>query len=201
MLNNIKINQTLEEIVLNVNVVADVPVVFKELEEKMPKLKEFYKNEKMPIRITGKLFTDGEMKNIKKIISNELDVKVIFDDPSELLGLHAIRRTYESEIEISETKYIMSSLRSGQKEEYSGSLVIIGDVNAGAEVIAGGNITVVGTLRGVAHAGANGNIKAIITANAIEDTQIRIANLVKEINEVEEKYPIFGIDFKQIVRR
>ena len=42
MLNNIKINQTLEEIVLNVNVVADVPVVFKELEEKMPKLKEFY---------------------------------------------------------------------------------------------------------------------------------------------------------------
>ena len=201
MLNNIKINQTLEEIVLNVNVVADVPVVFKELEEKMPKLKEFYKNEKMPIRITGKLFTEGEMKNIKKIIANELDVKVIFDDPSELLGLHAIRRTYESEIEISETKYIMSSLRSGQKEEYSGSLVIIGDVNAGAEVIAGGNITVVGTLRGVAHAGANGNIKAIITANTIEDTQIRIANLVKEINEIEEKCPIFEIDFKQIVRK
>ena len=155
----------------------------------------------MPIRITGKLFTEGEMKNINKIISNELDVKVIFDDPSELLGLHAIRRTYESEIEISETKYIMSSLRSGQKEEYSGSLVIIGDVNAGAEVIAGGNITVVGTLRGVAHAGANGNVKAIITANTIEDTQIRIANLVKEINEIEEKCPIFGIDFKQIVRK
>lgn len=201
MLNNIKINQTLEEIVLNVNVVADVPDVFKELEEKMPKLKDFYKNEKMPIRITGKLFTEGEMKNINKIILNELDVKVIFDDPSELLGLHAIRRTYESEIEISETKYIMSSLRSGQKEEYSGSLVIIGDVNAGAEVIAGGNITVVGTLRGVAHAGANGNVKAIIAANTIEDTQIRIANLVKEVNEIEERCPIFGVDFKQIVRK
>ena len=71
----------------------------------------------------------------------------------------------------------------------------------GAEVIAGGNITVVGTLRGVAHAGANGNIKAIIAANTIEDTQIRIANLVKEINEIEEKSPIFGIDFKQIVRK
>lgn len=201
MLNNIKINQTLEEIVLNVNVVADVQDVMKELEEKMPKLKEFYKNEKMPIRITGKLFTQGEMKNIKKIIANEIDVKIIFDDPSELLGLHAIRRTYESEIEISETKYIMSSLRSGQREEYSGSLVIIGDVNAGAEVIAGGNITVVGSLRGLAHAGANGNIKAIISANIIEDTQIRIANQVKEINEIEEKCPIFGIDYKEIVRK
>ena len=40
MLNNIKINQTLEEIVLNVNVVADVPDVLKELEDKMPKLKD-----------------------------------------------------------------------------------------------------------------------------------------------------------------
>ena len=51
MLNNIKINQNLEEIILNVNVVSDVPDIMRELEEKMPKLKEFYKNEKMPIKI------------------------------------------------------------------------------------------------------------------------------------------------------
>lgn len=201
MLNNIKINQNLEEITLNVNVVADVPDVIKELEEKMLKLKEFYKNEKMPIRITGKLFTEGEIENIKKIINRDLDVKVIFDDPSELLGLHAIKKTYESEIEISETRYIQYSLRSGQREEYSGSLVIIGDVNSGAEVIAGGNITIVGTLRGVAHAGANGNVKAIISANLVEETQIRIANQVKEINEPEEKCPIFEIEGKEIIRK
>lgn len=201
MLNNIKINQTLEEIILNVNVVADVPDVMKELEEKLPKLKEFYKNEKMPIKITGKLFTEGEIENIKKIINRELDVKVIFDDPSELLGLHAIKKTYESEIEISETRYLQTSLRSGQREEYSGSLVIIGDVNSGAEVVAGGNITIVGTLRGVAHAGANGNIKAIVTANTVEDTQVRIANKVKEITAVEEKCPVFEIDGREIIRK
>lgn len=201
MLNNIKINQNLEEIVLNVNVVADVPDVIKELESKMPRLKEFYKNEKMPIKITGKLFTEGEIENIKKIINRDLDVKVIFDDPSELLGLHAIKKTYESEIEISETRYIQSSLRSGQREEYSGSLVIIGDVNSGAEVIAGGNITIVGTLRGVAHAGANGNIKAIISANLVGETQIRIANQVKEITMQEDRCPIFGIEDKEIVRK
>ena len=201
MLNNIKINQNLEEIILNVNVVSDVPDIMRELEEKMPKLKEFYKNEKMPIKITGKLFTEGEIENIKKIIARELDVKVIFDDPSELLGLHAIKRTYESEIEISETRYIQSSLRSGQREEYSGSIVIIGDVNSGAEVVAGGNITIVGTLRGVAHAGANGNVRAIISANLVEETQIRIANQVKEINEPEEKCPIFEIEGKEIIRK
>lgn len=201
MLNNIKINQTLEEIILNVNVVADVPDVMKELEEKLPKLKEFYKNEKMPIKITGKLFTEGEIENIKKIINRELDVKVIFDDPSELLGLHAIKKTYESEIEISETRYLQTSLRSGQREEYSGSLVIIGDVNSGAEVVAGGNITIVGTLRGVAHAGANGNIKAIVTANTVEETQVRIANKVKEITAIEEKCPVFEIDGREIIRK
>ena len=201
MLNNIKINQTLEEIILNVNVVADVPDVMKELEEKLPKLKEFYKNEKMPIKITGKLFTEGEIENIKKIINRELDVIVIFDDPSELLGLHAIKKTYESEIEISETRYLQTSLRSGQREEYSGSLVIIGDVNSGAEVVAGGNITIVGTLRGVAHAGANGNIKAIVTANTVEETQVRIANKVKEITAIEEKCPVFEIDGREIIRK
>ena len=40
--------------------------------------KEFYKEETMPIRITGKLFTEGEIANIKKIITKEIDVKVLF---------------------------------------------------------------------------------------------------------------------------
>lgn len=201
MLNNIKISQDAEKIVLNVNVVADVPDVIQELEEKMPKIKEFYKNEEMPIKITGKLFTEGEIQSIKKVINSQIDVKIIFDNPSELLGLHAIKKTYESEIEISETKYVFSSLRSGQKEEYSGSIVIIGDVNAGAEVFAGGNIIIVGTLRGVVHAGANGNVKAVIAANLVEQTQIRIANLVKEITQIEEKFPYFEIENGEIVRK
>ena len=41
--------------------------------------------------------------------------------------------------------------------------------------------------------GANGNTKAIISANTIETTQIRISNLVKEITEKEERCPIFCI--------
>ena len=47
-------------------------------------------------------------------------------------------------------------MRSGQKEEYAGSIVICGDVNAGAEIIAGGNIIVLGTLK-------NNLITSIIT--------------------------------------
>ena len=34
------------------------------------------------------------------------------------------------------------------------------------------------------------NIKAIISANCIEDTQVRISNLVKEVGEKVEKCPV-----------
>ena len=69
-----------------------------------------------------------------------------------------------------------------------GSIVVLGDVNRGAEVIAGDNIVVLGNLRGLAHAGAKGNKKAMIASHKIEAPQLRIANIVKEIEkeEIEE---------------
>ena len=199
MLNNIKISQTTEEIVLNVNVIAEIQEIIEELQNKIPKLRDFYKSSKIPIRVTGKLFTETEIEMIKKIINDEIDVEVKFDDVSDLLGLHAIKKTFETKTEISETKYIPNCIRSGQKEEYSGSLVIFGDVNAGAEVIAGGNIAILGALRGLAHAGANGNTMAVISANSIDVTQVRIANLVKEIETKMEKCPICKIKDNNII--
>lgn len=193
MLNNIRIKQTTDEIVLNINVQATNTQIVQELQEKLPKLKDFYKNSKVPVRITGKLFSESERRILDKMIADEINVDVKFDNASDLLGLHAIKRTFEVETKVSETKYILNSLRSGSKEEYVGSIVICGDVNSGAEVIAGGNIVILGTLRGVAHSGANGNTKAVISANSVESTQIRISNLVKEVTEKEEKCPIFGI--------
>ena len=139
------------------------------------------------------------MERLKKIISNEIEVEINFDEPSDLLGLHAIKKTFRTEMNVTETKYIQYSLRSGQVEEYSGSLVIVGDVNAGAEVIAGGNIAVLGALRGLAHAGAGGNTNAIIAANSIDATQIRIANVVKEVEEKIDKCPICKIENNEIV--
>ena len=199
MLNNIKISQTLNEIVLNVNVVASFQEIVEELDAKILKLKSFYKNSKIPMKITGKLFTESEQQILVEKINSEIEVAVNFDNPSDLLGLHAIKKTFETDTEISETKYIQNSIRSGQKEEYSGSIVVMGDVNFGAEVVAGGNIAVLGTLRGVAHAGANGNMKAIISASSMDVTQVRIGNLVKEIGNKIDKTPICEIENGNIV--
>lgn len=200
MLNNIKISHTTNEIVLNVNVIADIHEVVEELENKIPKLITFYDDLKLPFKVVGKLFTESEIEIIKKTINEQIkDVEIKFDDISDLLGLHTIKKTFETNTDISETKFVQNSIRSGQKEEYAGSIVICGDVNPGAEVVAGGNIMVLGTLRGVAHAGANGNKKAIISANCIEVTQVRIANLVKEVAERMEKCPICSIELNDII--
>lgn len=198
-MNNIKVIQRSDEIVLNVNIIAEIHEIIEELEIKLPKLKEFYKTCDLPMRVTGRLFTDGEIETLTKLIQASIDVEIKFDNVSDLLGLHAIKKTFQTTTEISETKYIQNSIRSGQKEEYPGSLVICGDVNAGGEVIAGGNVTITGSLRGVAHAGANGNMLAIISANSIDVTQVRIGNLVKEIEEKIDKSPICKVNGKEII--
>lgn len=200
MLNNIKISQTTNEIILNVNVIAELQEILEELQMKMPRLKEFYETSDIPIKITGRLFSPNEIQKVKMYIKDSgITVDVKFDDVSDLLGLHAIKRTFQADVDITETKIVQNSLRSGQKEEYAGSIVICGDVNAGAEIIAGGNIIVLGTLRGLAHAGAAGNTMALISANTVDVTQIRIANLVREVGEKIDRCPICKIEKNEIV--
>ena len=86
----------------------------------------------------------------------------------------------------SETLFHKGSLRSGQRIEVEGSIVVIGDVNSGAEVIAADNIIVIGKLRGLAHAGAKGNKEAIIAASTLDAVQLRISNIVREIDREQE---------------
>ena len=168
-----------DSIVLKIKEEASTNEILDELEEKLPELKEFYKEEKTPILVTGKILKRFEIDSIQKIIQSMIKVKVDFDSP-RTLGLHDIKKTFKKDIQISETKFYKGSVRSGQKLEFEGSIVIIGDVNDGAEVIAEDNIAVLGNLRGMAHAGAKGNEKAIIAASIINSPQIRIASIIKE---------------------
>ncbi|WP_457621671.1 septum site-determining protein MinC [Persephonella sp.] len=88
-------------------------------------------------------------------------------------------------------KIINKTLRSGQRVEYDGDILIIGDVNPDAYVIASGNIIVMGTLRGIVHAGANGDETAVIMALKLKPQQLRIASyLTRSPDEMEEpEYP------------
>ncbi len=185
-MNNISINLKKDVNLMKINPEATYEEVKKELEKKLPKLKELYKEETIPLHVIGKHFEKEEMDEITRTIQEKLDIKVDFDSPKDM-GIHVIKNTFEEDLSISETKYIRGAIRSGNRIEYEKSLVIIGDINAGAEVIAGGNIVVTGVLRGLAHAGAKGNKKAIIATRKMEAPQIRIANIVKEMEKQEEE--------------
>ena len=184
-MNCVSINLKTDEVIIKITENSTQEKIIQELSKKMKDLKKMYKDEKTPIRVVGKILSNKEMEEIKQCIT-EIDVEVAFDSPTTL-GLHSIIRSYKKDVETSETTFHKGSLRSGQKLEVEGSIVVIGDVNSGAEVIAADNIVVVGALRGLAHAGAKGNKEAIIAASTLEAVQLRISNIVKEIDKDEEE--------------
>lgn len=201
MKNYVSINLKKDEILIKLNEDAERNDIIEGLKKKLPELKKLYKDEKTPIRVTGKVLKNKEIDEIQEIIQEKIDVDVEFDTP-KTLGLYSIKKTFDKKINISETKFHRGSLRSGQKIESDGSLVILGDVNSGAEVIASDNIVVLGNLRGLAHAGAKGNKQAIISAGLLDTVQIRIANIVKEIDRDEEpmhKQAYVSVENDQII--
>lgn len=198
---SVSINLKKSENVIKVLEGAEQVDIIKELKKKLPELKKLYKDEKMPIRITGKALKNVEMDEIENLIKEYLDIEIKFDMPKEL-GLSSIIKTFNQTIKTSETKFHKGSIRSGKKLEAEGSIVVLGDVNSGAEVIATDNIVVLGSLRGLAHAGAKGNKEAIVAAGAFDAVQVRIANIVKEIDkdiDIAKNQVYIHVDGEQIM--
>ncbi|MBP3801123.1 MAG: hypothetical protein J6I85_03695 [Clostridia bacterium] len=185
MKNCININLKKNELVMRIQEDASYENIIDSLKKKLPELRKLYKDDKTPIRVSGKILKNKEIDELQDMIKQEIDVDIEFDTP-KTFGLAGIKKTFNQEIAVSETKFHRGSLRSGQKMEVEGSIVIMGDVNSGAEIMALDNIIVLGNLRGLAHAGAKGNKQAIIAAEVFDSVQVRIANVVKEIDRDEE---------------
>ena len=184
-MNCVSVNLKKDKTIIRIEDNAIHKDILKELKKKMTELKKLYKEEKTPIYVTGKILKIGELKEIEELIKSKIEVEVTFETP-QALGLHSITRSYKKNVKNSETTFHRGSLRSGQRMEVEGSIVVIGDVNAGAEVIAADNIAVIGNLRGLAHAGAKGNKDAVIAASTLDVVQLRISNIVREIDRDEE---------------
>ena len=185
MRSNITIKAAKDEIIIKLNPESTQEEIVEKLKKKLTELKRLYKTAQNPIYVTGKDLSKNEELEIKNLILDKIDVEIKFDSDVNL-GLHGIKKSFSKEIESSETKFFKGSIRSGNKIEYNGSIVILGDVNFGAEVIAEDNVVVLGVLRGLEHAGAKGNKKAIIAASSIESLQIRIGDIIKEFEKNSE---------------
>lgn len=82
------------------------------------------------------------------------------------------------------------TVRSGQRIEHPGDVIVIGDVHAGAEIIAGRHVIVWGKLHGVVHAGALGDESAVVCALDLAPTQLRIADYIARSPEERRRRPV-----------
>ncbi|MCI8700446.1 MAG: hypothetical protein HFJ47_03790 [Clostridia bacterium] len=196
----VSINLRKNENVIKLEESAPYDEILTELEIKLVELKKLYQDETTPIRVIGKTLNKEEKIKLQEIIRNYIDVEVSFE-MQKGLGLSSIVKPFSKETDISETRFYKGSLRSGQKIEVEGSIIIFGDVNSGAEVMATENIVILGTLRGLAHAGARGNVKATIVAETLDTVQLRIANIIKELVRSEstvKKHVYITVDNNKI---
>lgn len=76
------------------------------------------------------------------------------------------------------TLIVRKTLRSGQRLQFAGNVIVLGDVNAGAEVEAEGDVVVFGNLRGIVHAGSKGKADAVVYALNLHAAHLRIGNLI-----------------------
>ncbi len=73
---------------------------------------------------------------------------------------------------------VQRTVRSGQRVDFAGAVIVIGDVNPGAVVAASEDVIVWGKLRGVVHAGAPSNDEAMVGALILAPTQLRIGRYI-----------------------
>ncbi len=71
---------------------------------------------------------------------------------------------------------LYNSLRSGQKIESDGDVVLWGHLNVGAEIFASGSVIVMGRLKGLIHAGMDARDDVYVIAGSFEPQQVRVAD-------------------------
>ncbi len=167
-----------------------LPVISIRIKEKtnLRELKEL-----LSAKVRGNLFKGGYfvIENPDKIPKSwikEIEKTLSSQKIESILGAGRFDWKDEGQ-EVERLLIIHRHLRSGQKIEHGGDVLILGDVNRDAQVVAVGNIIVMGTLRGVAIAGALGDETAVVVAQRMEPQQIRIGKKIAISDEQERRSP------------
>lgn len=172
--------------VIYMNKFKDFDEMLESLLEKLTRGKKFYRGATLKIATDLKYLSERELNKLKDVLFEEFMIKdCILEDREEKVN-KVFSGVYEGR-----TKFIRKTIRGGQSINYSGNIVIIGDVNPGAEIYAAGNIIVLGTLKGHVHAGFGGNDKAIIAAFSLQPEILQIASIMTRSPEdgLKPQYP------------
>lgn len=184
--NSIVFKGTKEGLYIVLNEETDFETIKHQLDLKIRPCRKFFEGAKI-VDFKGRKLTKSEYDDLKQKITT--DYRMDFIGSFNPLSVDITSTTddtnynmqkllpYEDINEV-KTLFVRGTVRSGQLVEYSGNVVIVGDVNPGGLIKAEGSITVMGILRGVAHAGSAGDYSAFIVAYCLMPTQLRIGDIV-----------------------
>jgi septum site-determining protein MinC len=156
------------------------------LNEKIKPSKRFFEGAKI-VNFKGKKLTREEFDELKDLVENDYGMSVLeeYSPNTDMLSDKEEGKesaTYEKlpydNVIQDKVLIVRATIRSGQLIEYTGNIVIVGDVNPGAQIKATGSIIVMGTMRGVAHVGSSGDYGAFVSALNLLPAQIRIGDII-----------------------
>ncbi|NLJ41728.1 MAG: septum site-determining protein MinC [Clostridiales bacterium] len=167
----------------------DIDILKDEIKKKLDSGKGFYRDTEVNLAFSGREFSGNEKRDLLNYIAEHIRLgKVEFTEQS-IKEEAQIKNIASYGTEEGMARFFRGTLRNGQRVDYKGNIIVMGDVNPGAEVVAGGNIIVLGNLRGMAHAGAAGDMDAVVIALFLQPTQLRIGSIITRSPEDETERP------------
>ncbi len=155
----------------------DIELAKIQLKEKLSESKDFFNEESLEVFLTSTTLTDVEVYSLRQIVSEELfNTNVLFIEhtPKLLPKQHSVLDDLADDEGI--TKFVRTTVKSGEILKTTHNLIVIGDVEKGATVQSCANIFVMGTLLGKAHAGCEGKGDSVVVAMRLLAEEISISD-------------------------
>lgn len=172
----------------NLNIAKD------ELRAKLVESSQFFNEETLEVFLTSSTLTDVEVFSLRPVVTETLsNTEVVFIEhtPKLLPKQHSILDELSDDEGI--TKFVRTTVKSGEILESKHNLIIIGDVERGATVCSCGNIFVLGSLFGTAHAGSDGKSDSVIVAMRLVPEQIKISDVMTSVKSSTLKKLLPGV--------
>lgn len=179
--------------------------VLDKLKAKLEAARGFFQGAQVIVDVGGRRLSGKQKKALEKLINSQAGLKLKGFSSGERTAADQVSGEEEGRVDVTTaaeqpqepapapeaplspwphsklsslpTLFLTRNLRCGQRVNFAGHVLVLGDVNPGSEIVAEGNVTVLGTLRGLVHAGAAGDQEAFVAAYRLEPSQLRIAGV------------------------
>lgn len=156
---------------------ADTAVAAEQLKAKLVESAPFFNEDSLDVFLTSTILTDAEVFSLRSVVADVLkNTQIVFiEHPPKLLPKqHSLLDELKDDEGIS--KFVRTTVKTGEVLESKYNLIIIGDVEKGAAVRSDANIFVLGSLFGTAHAGAGGNTNSVVVAMRLLAEELKISD-------------------------